>query len=173
MKPRACGTCNACCVALNIDELEKAAHVPCSHLASKGCGIYEDRPSVCRGFQCLWLSGNLPAECRPDRFGVVAFGRKVDGELVANVVECAPGALNRPEVLSVIQQYAAKAPTVIVPKGKHASLVGPQSLVNRVRLTIVGPSVDDFESVENALSPSQAPTQKQTAACLIATERAV
>ena len=44
----------------------------CQHLCEHGCGIYAERPEVCRGFSCLWLlaMSDFP-ECRPDRLGVL------------------------------------------------------------------------------------------------------
>jgi hypothetical protein len=72
---RQCDGCVQCCIALGIEhpELRKPPNVPCPHLASAGgCGIYSDRPSVCRLYQCLWrLMKELPDEARPDKCGVV------------------------------------------------------------------------------------------------------
>src|SRR3982750_1443858 len=69
-----CGGCTVCCTALRIegDEFSKPAGVTCQHCTPKGCGIYQTRPAVCRGFQCGWLL--LPAldeSWRPDRSGVL------------------------------------------------------------------------------------------------------
>ncbi|MCU8055421.1 YkgJ family cysteine cluster protein [Shewanella sp. SM34] len=72
---RACGECSACCVHLKIEEdsLKKSADVPCPHLQSGGgCGIYKDRPSVCRTWYCAWrVLGQLGDEWRPDRSGII------------------------------------------------------------------------------------------------------
>lgn len=46
-----CTCCGACCVAPDIAALGKAVGVPCPHLtAEHRCGIYEDRPQVCRDY---------------------------------------------------------------------------------------------------------------------------
>lgn len=71
---KACGPCQVCCVALKIKtpQLRKDAQVPCPHLVAKGCGIYENRPTVCRSFLCGWrLMPELGASWRPDLSGVM------------------------------------------------------------------------------------------------------
>lgn len=71
---KTCGPCQACCVALKIDapELRKPSGTACVHLAKQGCGIYERRPAVCRGFLCGWrLLPELDASWRPDLAGVM------------------------------------------------------------------------------------------------------
>ncbi len=71
---KTCGPCQVCCVALKIKtpQLRKDPQVPCPHLVEKGCGIYESRPPVCRGFLCGWrLMPELDASWRPDVSGVM------------------------------------------------------------------------------------------------------
>ena len=69
-----CGNCVVCCQWLDIvsDELSKKAGVLCVHCVGNGCGIYETRPQVCRGFFCGYrLISQLGEEWRPDRSGVL------------------------------------------------------------------------------------------------------
>lgn len=71
---KTCGPCQVCCVALKIKspQLRKEAQIPCPHLVTKGCGIYESRPPVCRSFLCGWrLMPDLDASWRPDLSGVM------------------------------------------------------------------------------------------------------
>jgi hypothetical protein len=71
---KSCGECNLCCIELPIEtpELRKKAQTPCSHLTTKGCGIYEARFPICRQFLCGWrLFPELDADWRPDRSGVL------------------------------------------------------------------------------------------------------
>ena len=73
---RPCGDCAACCVSLGIMEapIQKAPGEPCRFLSHEGCGIYQQRPPVCRHFQCLWKrSSVLPADLRPDQSGLMFF----------------------------------------------------------------------------------------------------
>jgi hypothetical protein len=66
---RSCGTCTLCCRLPEIDLFEKPANVWCRHcIEEKGCSIYEDRPSVCRDFLCLWMTDEeLGEEWDPSR----------------------------------------------------------------------------------------------------------
>src|SRR5688500_17002346 len=75
---RSCGECRACCITLGFQaregeaSFEKPYGVPCPHLVQIGCGIYAERPPVCRRFECGWLQApNLPEALRPDRCGVL------------------------------------------------------------------------------------------------------
>src|ERR1700685_4410236 len=64
-----CGSCTVCCMALRVIELDKEAGRYCQHcLPGKGCGIYETRPEVCRGFLCGWRRvPQLGEEWRPGK----------------------------------------------------------------------------------------------------------
>lgn len=67
---RKCGACTLCCVIPAIDELGKPVDVPCKHLTAHGCSIYEERPQVCRDFECNWKLGTAGDQTlRPDRIG--------------------------------------------------------------------------------------------------------
>lgn len=75
-----CGDCNACCTRFVMpevtwmtdgDKVGKPRNTTCDKWCDGGCTIYEDRPSACAEYQCLWLKintsgGNLPIELRPD-----------------------------------------------------------------------------------------------------------
>jgi hypothetical protein len=53
---RECGACSLCCKLVAVIELAKVEGLWCTHCApGKGCQIYDDRPSSCRGFHCGWL----------------------------------------------------------------------------------------------------------------------
>jgi hypothetical protein len=71
---RDCGDCTGCCVELAIvtPELSKPAGSPCQFCTGTGCGIYAERPPVCRDYNCLWRSlPNVDESWRPDRSGVM------------------------------------------------------------------------------------------------------
>lgn len=75
---RECGPCRTCCQELKIDapELKKKGGVLCPHHTGAGCGIYADRPKVCREFLCGWrLFEELGDEWRPDLSGVLIVKR--------------------------------------------------------------------------------------------------
>lgn len=62
---RTCGECRECCIHLEIETLKKPAMVPCHNLCKIGCGIYKDRPQVCRDFSCAWLLGQMGPMGKP------------------------------------------------------------------------------------------------------------
>lgn len=67
---RECGECSVCCISLRIEQndLKKAADVRCHNLSENGCGIYTERPSVCRNWYCGWrMIPSLGNEWRPDK----------------------------------------------------------------------------------------------------------
>ena len=90
-----CSQCGACCVAPDIASLGKAEGVPCPHLMPDNrCGIYEQRPLVCRQYQadeiCLQIEADTLAE-RVARyreiFGLVEEFQIVPGQFSASCVE--------------------------------------------------------------------------------------
>lgn len=68
---RECGACTACCRELTIetDALRKVQGVLCVHCTpGTGCGIYQQRPDVCRTWFCQWRCyAWLDDTWRPDR----------------------------------------------------------------------------------------------------------
>jgi hypothetical protein len=68
-----CGGCTVCCTALPIEaDFTKPAGVACRHCTPTGCGIYETRYAICRGFLCGWLLlPGLDESWRPDRSGIL------------------------------------------------------------------------------------------------------
>lgn len=58
---RSCAGCNMCCYALSIEEpLHKRAGDMCTHCEpGVGCKIYADRPPVCSGYFCGWLTDDF------------------------------------------------------------------------------------------------------------------
>jgi hypothetical protein len=104
-----CGGCTACCVIMPVlsEDFCKQAGKPCQHLVPGGCGgcgIYADRPPVCRDWLCTWRwdmwLGRHP-DYRPDRLGVM-FSHDADDNLT--VWEVTPGALADPRVQYLINR---------------------------------------------------------------------
>ncbi|MHB0939205.1 MAG: YkgJ family cysteine cluster protein [Armatimonadota bacterium] len=67
-----CFRCGTCCIAPDISTLSKPVGVPCRHLtAEHRCGIYPDRPPVCRNYRpdeiCVALQ-RIPAAERVPYF---------------------------------------------------------------------------------------------------------
>lgn len=90
---RPCGDCDFCCKAPAIEETSldrdtkedknfqlKPACQACQFAKGKGCSIYEDRPSVCKSYQCLWSSGVIPAKHFPMKRGVAWCSQAAEDE---------------------------------------------------------------------------------------------
>lgn len=96
---RLCGGCNACCVipAVHGDGVEKLAYVPCKHsrgdVLGRWCQIYDSRPLMCRGFECVWVMGYGGEWDRPDLSGVMGSVNEIDGSVVVRVYELSVGAV--------------------------------------------------------------------------------
>jgi len=93
---RECGECSLCCTLLRVDELSKLGGTPCVHQRTGGgCGVYARRPGVCRAYRCLWLSGGLRPEDRPDRLGALLDLVNRGGQLMLQIREAEAGAFER------------------------------------------------------------------------------
>lgn len=88
---RRCGDCRVCCATFHVAAVSKPAWTPCPHECASGCAIYTDRPEVCRGYECLWLAGELPDWAHPLRAGVLA-SRPDPGSAVVTILEVTDGA---------------------------------------------------------------------------------
>lgn len=53
---RSCGSCSLCCKIMDAGDI-KPRHDWCQHAkpGHGGCGIYQTRPEICRGFHCQWI----------------------------------------------------------------------------------------------------------------------
>lgn len=70
---RPCGDCTMCCTLLTIEELDKPAGEPCTHLGPKQttCLFYDSRPPACREYRCSWSQGFGAVTDRPDLLGLI------------------------------------------------------------------------------------------------------
>ena len=113
---RSCGECTLCCTVLRVDALRKLGGVACTHLVSDtgGCGIYSDRPRICRSYRCLWLQGGLDEGDRPDKLGAVLDLLTAAGTARLSVRELVPGAADENDRLRVvIERYREAIPVRI------------------------------------------------------------
>lgn len=124
---RHCGECRACCITLGFQAREgeapfdKPHGVPCRHLVRTGCEIYDERPPVCRRFQCGWLQApNLPDALRPDRCGMLFCANSNlhgEGEAVY-AYELVPGAADAGLPAWLIGELSAQATVILVRGGR-------------------------------------------------------
>jgi hypothetical protein len=76
---RECGPCTLCCDVVGVRELGKPGFEACDKICADGCAIYDERPPGCRGYNCMWIQGQLRDEDRPDLVGVVCDRMNVHG----------------------------------------------------------------------------------------------
>ena len=137
---RQCGNCTLCCKVMAIEELAKPANAWCPHCKPRrGCLIYDDRPTECRSFSCVWLVNDLLEEhWRPSKSKLVLTTSEDGIE-----VRCDPGfpdAWRREPFRSELREWAASGETldttVLVIIGRRMTLVTRERDFD---LGIVGP----------------------------------
>lgn len=103
-----------CCKLLSAPSLGKPPRKWCTHFRrGRGCDIYEDRPSECRGFNCGWLlTPALPDEWRPDRAGFLL--HQDSGRIIVEVDPSTPQAWKKAPFESTLRGWAAGGTEVIV-----------------------------------------------------------
>lgn len=113
-----CGNCTLCCKLTAVPELNKPAGSWCKHCkAGKGCTIYDDRPESCKNFRCVWLTGGLPPELRPDKSRVI-FERLPSGKTFLVLTNSGyTDAWKKKEVKEIIGNFL---------KANKAIVVGPK-----------------------------------------------
>jgi hypothetical protein len=129
---RVCGECTACCITLRIDDpdLKKYADIPCSKLRPDGgCGIYESRPDVCRGWYCAWrFMPQLDDDWRPDRSKIIIrIHTGAKGGLVLQPMGKASELLLSEKVLSLVGSFVEQSVPIYIslptkPRRCHALL---------------------------------------------------
>ena len=134
---RSCGECTACCTELTIaePELKKHAGVTCEHCTTgKGCAIYDERPSVCRTWHCLWrLNPNMDDSWRPDKKGLI--GNIMDapagfnGAVKFDVIGASRVLIERSTV-SLISGAVAAGMAVYIGAPGRIGMAGGKSLIN-------------------------------------------
>ena len=79
-----------------------------------GCGIYETRPSICRGYRCLWLQGGLEDDERPDRTGGIVDLETTGVGLRLAIREARRGAFDAsPALQTIAERYREQMPVRI------------------------------------------------------------
>jgi len=119
--PRDCGSCNVCCTAMHVRPLNKPSGERCPHQSPDGCGIYHQRPGVCRTWFCMWVRDDgrvFDASHRPDRLGVFFTAGQPDaqtGQQKLYVHEIRPDAADEPKAAKAIDFMRQVAPVQIIP----------------------------------------------------------
>jgi hypothetical protein len=105
---KVCGDCKLCCKVYPMPIFNKPDKVWCQHAVGSGCGIYDQRPLICRDFVCVWLKSNLPEKYRPDKCGVIVrIAAELNGHYIYVVSESYDGAWLRKhaeELISILKE---------------------------------------------------------------------
>lgn len=124
---KACGSCTLCCKVLEIEYFQKPAGQLCSHCEiQKGCTFYAHRPSICREYECLWLTERtLPPHLRPDRIGTL-FMEDPDEDIYQAVCDpLKPMAWRAPVVFQHLVQVAKSGRVVVAKANLNAWRIFP------------------------------------------------
>lgn len=145
-----CGTCTACCRVFAIPQVAKPAGAWCQHCTvGVGCKIYEQRPTVCRDYECLWLQAKkrgerIADELRPDRSKVV-IGQSTNQQIItATQMPGAAGAWQRPRMHEFLKMFVDGGYTVAIgmPAARNQLLWSARGL-REVRMT--APDADGMQ----------------------------
>jgi len=153
---RACGKCSLCCKVLGIGELDKPAGSWCTHCrpGKAGCLIYQQRPSECINFNCLWLtSADLDAAWHPLTAKIVVHLENEGSRVSLRVDPAFPTRWREEPYYSRLKQWASYGvdhrAQVVVYVGKRAFVVLPNKDVD------LGPvEVGDFIMIEEIRRPT-------------------
>lgn len=84
---RECGDCNMCCQGFlwaDIHGYHMSPGIPCHFVSDNPCGsctIYDDRPEVCSGYECMWKSHpTIPEWMKPNKADVLI----TNGDMTVN-----------------------------------------------------------------------------------------
>ncbi len=147
VQPRGCGSCTACCEALQVKSLDKGDWERCKHLrrgSISGCSIYKERPEDCAAYECLWRANAIEApDFRPDKCGFILStslfsvheqGTDPEGfEPYIMIHELKPGASRTPRALVVIEQIMSIALVIEIQRdGIRKVRGGPKDKVDRM-----------------------------------------
>ena len=115
-KKRECGNCTLCCYILDVPEYNSPVNEYCKHcIINKGCGIYAERGTDCRTFECLWLTQEqIPEILRPDKSHVVFELPANCSTYIAYVDPAYPDSYKDNEVLALIDKINEAGHSVII-----------------------------------------------------------
>lgn len=123
---RSCGPCTMCCTVMEVKEIGKARDERCEHLrrTTKPCSIYEDRPSSCRAYQCMWLMGAIDVQLRPDKVRAV-MGMNDQGNIVQIMIHPSDRGAEKKGILAKWIAGARKKTHLIIMCGESRLLLRP------------------------------------------------
>lgn len=115
-----CDGCTMCCKFMKIEEINKAGNVWCEHCKiASGCQIYDERPTACRVYECVWLQTQaldkpMSLALRPDRSKVVIGTTNQGEEIVLYVSPDRPDAWQHKEFSPLLGEFQRRGIAVSV-----------------------------------------------------------
>jgi hypothetical protein len=126
---------------MRVPELSKSHHIWCENCnRNNGCKIYEERPSSCQRFKCIWYSYDLDENLRPDHCGVVFEELKGYNIYIASVNPECPEAWQEKGVMDFILQCLSKGIAIVI---------GTKNSSGRLRRHILVPEGKNAEDIWN------------------------
>lgn len=161
---RECGECTACCTTMIVPELNKPAHVSCTH-AKGGCEIYDGRPPTCAGWDCLWIKGHFRDRDRPDKTKYVSWVMPAPqvrqwGHPVVAIRELKEGSTVVPQGQKAIKKLTNASVSVIVIKKESGRTIYPAKGFKKKMKDSFGAQNVPFTERSGAFYISQAECEK-------------
>jgi len=95
---------------------EKPAGLACPKLCQSGCSIYQQRPKLCKEFECTWLANkDWPEAWRPDRSGLFCLQEEVARDIrIGLIYELETEALGTDLAEEIIGTLLARSVAVVL-----------------------------------------------------------
>jgi len=136
---RQCGDCTLCCKMLYVSVYESPIGEYCKHcIPDNSCSIHEERHTLCRTFDCLWIKQTqIPESYRPDRCHVLFELPSHSLVYWAHVDDDYPDAYKTDEVQKIIRKINEAGHAVVMNNGGFYLPEGmtPEQLMNDLNHT--------------------------------------
>ncbi len=138
-RARQCEDCSACCYVSAVRELDKRGYTSCAYQVGRGCSIHDERPDVCRKFQCGWTMGFGKARDRPDRVGVyLTFMDTPEFGRIARLYMVGDTSFDDDKVISFVGRAKIIAKHIVIGVSEVGAIImgGPSELVTGYRRSL-------------------------------------
>lgn len=104
-----CGDCDECCKGTLTGDVyghQMGKGISCHFFKEHKCGIYKDRPHMCKEYECFWkLDPNIPDFMKPNISKIIITQRNAENFYYLDVTATVGNELNA-ESISHIIRYA-------------------------------------------------------------------
>ena len=131
---QSCGECALCCKLIEIPNLAGVGQW-CPHCVPGKrdgcCTIYDNRPEVCRGWNCFWRAENWPDEFRPDRCKVIFEALPGVETILISVEPSRPDAWKKKKILRVIEKLYKKGRPLVLKTKNDSKMFIPKGFTKQ------------------------------------------